>query len=99
MSYIVSLVEATRTAENVVLGVSPRGTLSLLRVSKGYAALDNRDYVTPDDVKKAAMPVLSHRMMLSSSAKIKKDADRAIIEDLLERVPVPTEAVLGWSAR
>lgn len=99
MSYIVSIVEATREADNVVLGVSPRGTISLMRVAKGYAALDNRDYVTPDDVKKAALPVLSHRIMLSSSAKIKKDADAAIISDILERVPVPTEAVLGWSGR
>ena len=97
MSYIVTLVESSRSADNVILGVSPRGALSLLRVSKGYAALSNRDFVIPDDVKKAARPVLSHRLMLTSSAKIRKNADLSIVEDILDRVPVPTEAELGWS--
>lgn len=99
MSYIVSIVESTRSADNIMLGVSPRGALSLMRVAKGYAALANRDFVMPDDVKRAARPVLSHRLMLTSSAKIKKDAASAIINDILDRVPVPTEAVLGWSAK
>jgi MoxR-like ATPase len=85
--------------DNIVLGVSPRGALSLMRVAKGYAAIANRDFVTPDDIKKAARPVLSHRLMLTSSAKIKKNAAAAIIDDILARVPVPTEAVLGWSAK
>ncbi len=97
MSYIVTLIESSRNAENVILGVSPRGALSLLRVSKGYAALANRDFVIPDDVKRAAKPVLSHRLMLTSSAKIRKNADLSIVEDILDRVPVPTESALGWN--
>lgn len=99
MNYIISIVESTRTADNVVLGVSPRGALNLMRVAKGYAALSNRDFVMPDDIKKAARPVLSHRLMLTSSAKIKKDFAATIIDDIINRVPVPTEAVLGWSAK
>ena len=99
MSYIVSLVEATRNFESVILGVSPRGALSLMKVAKGYAAIDNRDYVMPDDVKKAALPVLTHRIMLTSSAKIKKNAAENVIRDILEAVPVPTETSLGWSGK
>ncbi|MDD4774224.1 MAG: MoxR family ATPase [Eubacteriales bacterium] len=99
MNYIVTIVEATRDTDNVVLGVSPRGALNLMRVAKGYAALANRDFVMPDDIKKAARPVLSHRLMLTSSAKIKKDFAFSVIDDIINRVPVPTEAVLGWSAK
>ena len=99
MGYIVSLVEATRNFESVVLGVSPRGALSLMKVAKGYAAIDNRDYVMPDDVKKAALPVLTHRIMLTSSAKIKKNAAENVIKEIVEAVSVPTESSLGWSGR
>lgn len=99
MGYIVSLVEATRNFETVVLGVSPRGAQALMKVAKGYAAIDNRDYVMPDDVKKAALPVLTHRIMLTSSAKIKKNAAENVINEILEAVSVPTESALGWSGR
>lgn len=96
MDYIVSLVEATRTHNNVTLGVSPRGALALMKVSKGFAAVADRAYVIPDDVKAAAMYVLPHRMVLSSSSKIKKNAAKEIIESILEIVAVPTESELGW---
>ena len=99
MSYIVSLVEATRSFDSVVLGVSPRGALSLMKVAKGYAAIDNRDFVMPDDVKRAALPVLTHRIMLTSSAKIKKNAAENVISEILESVSVPTESSLGWANR
>ena len=69
MDYIVSLVEATRNHNNVTLGVSPRGALALMKVSKGFAASSDRAYVTPDDVKAAAMYVLPHRMVLSKTAR------------------------------
>jgi MoxR-like ATPase len=96
MDYIVSLVEATRNHSNVTLGVSPRGALALMRVSKGFAAAADRAYVIPDDVKAAAMYVLPHRMVLSSSAKVKKNAAKEIIDSILEIVAVPTESELGW---
>jgi len=99
MSYIVSLVEATRHFDTVVLGVSPRDDQSLMKVAKGYAAIDNRDYVMPDDVKKAALPVLTHRIMLTSSAKIKANAAENVINDIVEQVPVPTENSLGWAGK
>lgn len=98
MDYIVRICEATRNYDNVALGVSPRGALSLLRVAKGFAAISDRDFLTPDDIKKAAMPVLPHRLVMNSSSRIKKNAAIEVIEDVLSRVPVPTEAMLGWSA-
>ena len=98
MSYIVSLVEATRHFESVVLGVSPRGAQSLMKVAKGFAAIDNRDYVMPDDVKKAALPVLTHRIMLTSSARIKANAAQNVINEIVEQVAVPTERSLGWAS-
>jgi MoxR-like ATPase len=69
-----------------------------MKVAKGFAAINNRDYVMPDDVKKAALPVLTHRIMLTSSAKIKVNAARNVITDIVEQVPVPTESSLGWAA-
>jgi len=100
MEYIMRLVEATRDYDNVQLGVSPRGALNLMKVAKGFAAINNRDYVIPDDIKAAALPVLPHRLIMTSSSRIKKNADVEVIQDLLERTPVPTENALGgWSAR
>ena len=100
MDYIMRITEATRNYENVSLGVSPRGALNLLRVAKGFAAINDRDYVIPDDVKAAALPVLPHRLIMTSSARIKKNADVDVILDILERVSVPTESALGsWSGK
>lgn len=100
MDYIMRITEATRNYENVSLGVSPRGALNLLRVAKGFAAINDRDYVIPDDVKAAALPVLPHRLIMTSSARIKKNADVDVILDILERVSVPTETALGsWSGK
>lgn len=99
MKYITEIIEATRFADNVELGISPRGALSLMKVAKGFAAINNRDYVTPDDIKSAAAPTLAHRLILSSSAKIKKDFDKKIIEDILRNINVPTESPLFWAKK
>ena len=93
MSYITSIIEKTRTYPKVLLGVSPRGALSLMKASKGYAAIAGRNYVTPDDVKRAAHPVLDHRLTLENAARIKKNAAYEIVEDILGMVTVPTESV------
>jgi len=98
MDYISRICEATRDYDNVALGVSPRGALNLMKVAKGYAAINNRDYVTPDDVKAAAIPVLPHRLVMTSSARIKKNASLGVIRDILDHIPVPTESSLGnWT--
>ncbi len=99
MSYIVTIAEATRNFDNVLLGVSPRGSQALMSVAKGFAAIDNRDYVIPDDVKRAAIPALTHRIILTGSAKIKANAAENIIKEIVGQLPVPTETSLGWSGR
>lgn len=98
MGYISSIIEATRVYPRVVLGVSPRGALSLMRAAKGYAAISGRGYVLPDDIKRAAHPVLEHRLMLESAARIRRNAASTVIDDVLGSVRVPTEAVFDDSA-
>ena len=87
--YIVSLVIATRHHEDVYLGASPRGSLSLYRASQAHAALRGRDYVTPDDVKALAEPVLGHRLIINPAARIRNVQSGAVIADILGAVPVP----------
>lgn len=93
MGYITSLVEKTRDYPRVVLGVSPRGALALMKAAKGYAAIAGRDFVLPDDIKRAAHPVLEHRMVLENALRIRKNAAFEIIEDIISGVSVPTEAI------
>ena len=89
MGYITSIVEKTRSYPKVLLGVSPRGALALMKAAKGYAAISGRNYVTPDDVKRAAHPVLDHRLLLENAARIKKNAAYEVIEDVLGMVTEP----------
>ena len=99
ISYITRIVEATRNTEGVSLGVSPRGALALMKAAKGFAVLANRDYVWPDDIKKAAVPCLAHRLILTSSHRVKKDYDAKVIEDVLHRVSLPTEPDIFYSKK
>jgi len=87
--YIVSLVGATRHHEDVYLGASPRGSLALYRAAQAIAAIRGRDYVTPDDVKALAEPVLGHRLIINPAARIRNVQAGAVISDILGAVPVP----------
>lgn len=88
--YIVRITAETRVSENIRLGVSPRGTLALMRASQAYAALEGRDFVLPDDVKELAVPVLSHRIISRSQNTIRiSESNETIIEYILERLPAP----------
>ena len=88
--YMVDIVEATRKGAQVVMGVSPRGNLALLRCAKAYAYLEGRNYVTPDDIKVLAVPVLAHRIVLGyGSGGIAGNIK--MIEHILATKPVPTE--------
>jgi len=69
--YIINIVDRTRKDNNVVLGCSPRGSLNLYRASKAWAFIKGRDYVLPDDIQKMAVPVLSHRIIMTQGAKMK----------------------------
>ena len=87
--YIVTLVDATRHHGDIYLGASPRGSLALYRTSQVQAALEGRDYVIPDDIKTLAEVALAHRLIISPSARLKGVGSRAVIQDILETVPVP----------
>jgi MoxR-like ATPase len=87
--YMVDLVAATRTAPAVQVGSSPRGTLALLKLSRGRALLEGRDFVTPDDVKSVAVPALAHRLMLRPELWVQRMSPDKVVEDVLERVPTP----------
>lgn len=88
--YMVDIVEATREGEQVVMGVSPRGSLALLRCAKAYAWLDGRDYVIPDDVRALAVPVLAHRIVLGFNSGGTENT-RKWMAQILSDIPVPTE--------
>lgn len=90
LSYMVEIVSATRQKEKTVMGVSPRGNLALLRCAKAYAYLDGRSYVTPDDIKTLAIPVLAHRIVLGYGAG-GSDVCEKLVRDILATTPVPTE--------
>jgi len=87
--YIVSLANATRDHDAAYLGVSPRGSLGLMRASQAFAMLDGRDFVQPDDVKALAYPVFGHRVIVSPSARVRDIDSLQIVEEVLQRVAVP----------
>lgn len=87
--YIVDLVTTTRDHPDIYLGASPRGSLALFAATRALAAIEGRDYVLPDDVKLLAEPTLSHRLIVSPSARIKNVTARQVIEDALRHTVVP----------
>jgi MoxR-like ATPase len=87
--YIVALSTATRHHEDVYLGASARGSLALYRTGQALAAIQGRDYVTPDDIKQLAAAVLGHRLIVSPAARIRNVTAAAVIEDILSAVSVP----------
>ncbi|HMG27249.1 MAG TPA: MoxR family ATPase [Acidimicrobiia bacterium] len=88
-AYIVDLVTATRQHRDLALGVSPRGALALQRAARALAASIGRDYVVPDDVKRLAVAVLEHRLLLAPDAQLRGAAPGDIVRELLASVPVP----------
>lgn len=87
--YIVTLVEATRQHQDIALGASPRASLGLFRAARALALVQDRDFVLPDDIKALAVPVMAHRIILSSSARMRGVAQPEVVSELLESVAVP----------
>jgi MoxR-like ATPase len=87
--YMVDVVAATRTAQSVQVGASPRGSLALLKLSRCRAALDGRDFVTPDDVKAVAVPALAHRLTLRPELWVQRVSAEDIVRERLDTVPTP----------
>jgi MoxR-like ATPase len=89
VGYVQTIVEQTRNSPHIYLGASPRGGISLLRTSQCLAALDGRGYVTPDDIKRMALPVLRHRVILRPEAELEGLTPDKVIARILESVAVP----------
>jgi len=90
LEYITEIVRATReNKKEIEVGASPRGSLALLKLSRAYAALEGRDYVIPDDVKKVTIPALSHRLILKRELWYTRVSQEMVMERMLEKIPVP----------
>jgi MoxR-like ATPase len=87
--YIVELVRATRTAEGVLNGASPRASLTLMKTAQALARFDGLEFVTPDHVQELAVPVIAHRLILDPQARFSGVTAQAVVQRLLERVAVP----------
>ena len=90
LGYMAELTRLTREDGRVDVGVSPRGTQRLFEASRAYATLVGRDYVTPDDIKRVAHPVLAHRLVLTPDAMVNNVEKSQVVDAVLESVPVPT---------
>ncbi|MGB4389233.1 MAG: MoxR family ATPase [Caldicoprobacterales bacterium] len=94
LAYIMDIVDATRDHPDLALGVSPRGSQALLKAAQAYAVIEGRSYVSPDDIKRLAKPVLAHRVMLRSTIRAKEGQADKIIGQILEQIRVPAEETL-----
>jgi MoxR-like ATPase len=88
--YIVDIVAATRSSKRLQVGASPRGTLALLKLARCRAAVQGRDFATPDDVKAVAVPALAHRLTLMPELWVQRISADQIVRETLEQVPTPS---------
>ena len=89
-NYVATIAACTRSHPTLQLGASPRGAIALLRAAQACALLSGRDYVLPDDIRRMALPVLSHRLILTPEARMKGISAQQVLSQLIETVPVPT---------
>lgn len=89
LRYIATIIEKTRKHSSIYLGASPRASLSVLRASKAYAALEGRDFVTPEDIREVVYPVLVHRIILSPEKEMEGVKPETVIRQILDSVEVP----------
>ena len=89
--YLLDIIGASRKAPGVVLGASPRAGLNLERFAQALAALAGREFVIPDDIKQAVIPVLAHRLILSYEARLEGTTTEGILHNILSQLPVPVE--------
>ncbi|HEX6469976.1 MAG TPA: MoxR family ATPase [Streptosporangiaceae bacterium] len=87
--YAIDLVTATRKHPDLRLGASPRATLHLVRAARAHAAMDDRDYVLPDDIQELAIPVLTHRLLPTPDAQVERRMPEQVVAELVRRLPVP----------
>jgi MoxR-like ATPase len=87
--YLTQIVHNTRKADDLALGGSPRASIALFRCAQAIAAISGRDYVQPDDVKRVAAPVLTHRLILKPESRLRKVSVAQLLDEIVEEVPVP----------
>jgi len=87
--YVVDLMNRTRQHGDIYLGASPRGSLALFRTGQALAALLDRDYVLPDDIKRLTVPVLAHRVIVGPAARLRELSAEKIVQEILDNLPVP----------
>ena len=87
--YIVDLVSATRHAEGVRIGASPRASLAVMKCAQAIALFDGFDFVTPDHIQEVAIPVIAHRLMMDPQVKFAGGSAEQVVASLLDSVPVP----------
>ena len=88
-TYIATIVQETRHDRHVAVGASPRGSLAFLKMARAHAALEGRDYILPDDIKRFSLPVLSHRLILQPEYWLTRQVADRVIADIFAKVPVP----------
>jgi MoxR-like ATPase len=89
LEYITNIVRATRNSTSLLLGASPRGSLGLMRAGQALAALREREYVLPDDIKSLAIPVLAHRLILKEEERLRGEPQEHFLEEIINQIPVP----------
>ncbi len=89
LKYIAELIVATRSNQFLYLGASPRASISILKASKAFAAMNGRDFVTPEDIKRAAVPVLHHRVIVTPEREMEGVTSKQIIKQIIETVEIP----------
>jgi MoxR-like ATPase len=88
--YLMQIVHDTRTHDDIALGGSPRASIALFRTSQAMAALRGRNYVLPDDVKKVAPAVLTHRMIVKPESRLRRVTAAALVDEIIAEIAVPT---------
>lgn len=89
VSFVTKFIQGTRKDSNISLGASPRATLALIRAAQAKAYLDGRTYCIPDDILKLAVPVISHRIILSPEARLAQAKVEKVLKDIIKKIPVP----------
>lgn len=89
MEYIARIIDHTRNTKDLFLGASPRASLAILKTSKAIAAINGRDFVTPDDIQYVTLPVLNHRIILTPEKEMEGFDVKDVIKDIIQRVEVP----------
>jgi MoxR-like ATPase len=89
LGYVVRLVAATRSHPQIAVGASPRGTLAVIQLARGHAALDSRDFVIPEDVKAVAVAALAHRLVLRPEMWVRRVTSEDLVAEILTAEPVP----------